>query len=107
MQQQTKRVRYSETKIRSILLLHQNKNLTVAEFCKSQNISRATFYNWRNRHTLLTPKLGVKEKQQDFIPVSFDDHRSEPGLFAEIQLSSKVTVKFYQKVEASYFKALI
>ncbi len=107
MQQQTNQVRYSETEIRSFLRLQQTKDLTVAEFCKSHNISRHTFYNWRNRHTLLTPKLPVKEKPQDFIPVSFDDQRSKPGLFAEIQLSSKVSIKFYQKVEASYFKALI
>jgi hypothetical protein len=107
MQQQPKQVRYSETKIRSFLHLCQTKALTVADFCESHNISRATFYNWRNKYTPLAAKPRVKEKLPDFIPVGFHDQLSEPVLFAEIQLSSEVTVKIYQKVEASYFKALI
>ena len=107
MQQKTKRLRYSEEKIRSLLRLYEAKAPAVADFCESHNISRATFYNWQKKYTLLPAKRRVKETPPDFIPVSFDDQSSDPSLFAEIKLSSEITVKIYQRVEASYFKVLI
>lgn len=107
MQHRTKRVRYSEAKVRRLLLKQQNKAISVAEFCQSHQISKATFYNWRKKYRALDP-IGANDEHQGFIPLRFEHQSSaEPGLFAEVRLSSEFTVKLYQRVEASYFKELL
>lgn len=96
-----KQVRRTEKQIRVLLYLQERKNIAVIAFCKAHKIHKATFYNWRNKYGLQI------EKPQQFIPVHFADPVSEAALFAEIELASKVTVRLFQRVEASYFKALL
>ena len=93
--------RRSEQQIRALLSLQEKKNIAVTAFCKTHKIHKATFYNWRNRYGLKT------DKQQDFVAVQFSDHVAEGALFAEVVLAANVTVRLFQKVDASYFKALL
>ncbi|MBA2761113.1 MAG: transposase [Segetibacter sp.] len=96
-----KRIRRSENQIRSLLDLREEKNISVAAFCKAHKIHKATFYNWRN-------KYGLEIKQpQEFLRVQLSDNLSEAVVpFAEIEFTSKVIVRLFQKVDASYFKSL-
>ncbi len=96
-----KQIRRTEKQIRAILHLQEKKNIPVIAFCKAHNIHKATFYNWRN-------KYGLKiDRQQEFVPVHFSDPVAEVTLFAEIEFTSQVTVKLFQKVDACWFKALL
>jgi len=96
-----KRIRRSENQIRSLLDLREEKNISVVAFCKAHKIHKATFYNWRN-------KYGLEIKQpQEFIRVQLSDNLTEAVVpFAEIEFTSKVIVRLFQKVDASYFKSL-
>ncbi len=102
MKHSLKRIRRSEKQIRTLLNLQEKKYTSVMEFCKAHKIHKATFYNWRN-------KYGPQIKQpQVFVPVQFSDNLPEATtLFAEIELATKLIVRLYQKVDASYFKALL
>jgi putative transposase len=44
-----KKSRYSEEQIIAVLKEHQ-AGVPVAELCRKQGISEATFYNWRSRY---------------------------------------------------------
>jgi len=93
--------RYSTNEILDILRLQETSITTVAEFCKTHKIHKATFYNWRNRFPV------ENEKQEQFVPLHFSEQPFQEKLFAEIEFSSNVRVKLFQQVEASYFKGLI
>ncbi len=95
-------MRRSEKQIRALLKLQEKNSSSVIAFCKAHNIHKVTFYNWRN-------KFGFKvDKKQEFVPVHFSDPVGEATtLFAEIEFTSKVTIRLFQKVEASYFKTLL
>ena len=82
------------------MLPDSKKNGTVVEFCKVHKIHKATFYNWRNKYDV------QNEKPAAFIPVQFDQPSLGSALFAEIEIASNVTVRLYQRVDASWFKAL-
>ncbi len=101
MIQSVKQVRRTEKQIRSLVYRQQNYKGTVIEFCKVYKIHKATFYNWRN-------KYGVEPaREQAFVPLQFSDHLQVAPLFAEIELTPEVTVRLFQKVDASWFKALL
>jgi len=93
--------RYSKDEILDKLRLQERSATTVTEFCKTHHIHKATFYNWRNRFAL---EAG---KQAEFVRLHFSEQAFQEKLFAEIELSSKVRVKLFQQVDASYFKALL
>jgi hypothetical protein len=97
----TKTGRKSETQIRALLSLQEKQDITVTAFCKTHKIHKATFYNWRNKYCARTGS------EQEFVPVHFKDEHSRPTLFAEIELSSKVTVRLFQRVDPAYFKVLL
>ena len=101
MNNQLKHRRRSETQIRTLLNRREKMDIPVTAFCKAHKIHKATFYNWRNK---FSSKI---ERHQGFVPVQFSDTNTEASLFAEIELSSNVTVKLFQKVDASYFKTLL
>lgn len=96
-----KQVRRSEKQIRSLLYRQQNYKGTVIEFCKAHKIHKATFYNWRNKY------FAQPETVQAFVPLQISNHLREASLFAEIELASKVTVRLFHKVDASWFKELL
>lgn len=102
MSKSIKHTRRTEAQIRALLNLQaENNNVSVTEFCRINKIHKANFYNWRN-------KYGVAiAKPAQFIPVHLNDGVSDLTLFAEIELSSKVKVRLFQKVDAAYFKALL
>jgi hypothetical protein len=102
MNNAVKHTRRTEAQIRSLLNLQaENNNLTVTEFCRINKIHKANFYNWRNKYG-----VDIAEPAQ-FIPVHLNDAVPDVTLFAEIEFSSKVKVRLFQKVDAAYFKALL
>jgi Transposase len=103
MKHSTKFIRRTEIQIRGLLSLQRKGDISVIAFCKAHKIHKATFYNWRNKYGA-KPAAG----QQEFVPVQF----AEPdigvaALFAEIELPSKVSIRLFQRVDATYFKALL
>ena len=101
MKDPAKQTRRTEVQIRALLNLYDEKNSTVTEFCHLHKIHKANFYNWRN-------KYGIQiERPGEFIPVQFNPSVRHSELFAEIELASKVVVRLYQRVDASYFKELL
>lgn len=101
MKQSIKQIRRTEKQIRSLLHLGQKYHGTVTEFCQVHKIHKATFYNWRNKYS------GPPYKEQAFVPLQISNHLQEASLFAEIELTSKVTVRLFHKVDACWFKALL
>lgn len=101
MNNPAKQTRRSEAEIRTLLNLCDEKNLTVVEFCHAHKIHKATYYNWRN-------KYGAQvDKPACFVAVQLDQGGSQSALFGEIEFASKVIVRLYHRVEASYFKTLL
>jgi hypothetical protein len=102
MKNSIKHTRRTEAQIRALLNLQaENNNLTVTEFCRINKIHKANFYNWRNKYSMDITKPA------QFIPVHLNDALPDATLFAEIELSSKVKVRLFQKVDVVYFKALL
>ena len=97
MKQSSKQVRRSEKQIRVLLKHQQEQNISVTAFCKSHNIHKATFYNWRN-------KYGLADGPQ-FVPIQFSEPLATMP-FAEIAFNSNIVVKIYQQVDAGWFKSL-
>jgi hypothetical protein len=92
----------SESQIRALLSLQERQGIAVTTFCKEHKIHKATFYNWRNKYG------GKADGQQEFVPVHFAGAMPAAStLFAEIELPSKVCIRLFDKVEASYFKPLL
>ena len=102
MKHSTKLNRRNEIQIRALLSLQEKQDIPVIAFCKAHKIHKATFYNWRN-------KYGAKPgRVQEFVPVQFAEPVTGAAtLFAEIELPSKISIRLFQKVEATYFKSLL
>jgi hypothetical protein len=91
----------SERQIRALLTIQQKSDLPITVFCKTHKIHKATYYNWRN-------KYGMQgEAPAQFIPVQLRQTESVPVLFGEIEFASKVIVRLYQQVDASWIKSLL
>lgn len=102
MKHSTKLIRRTEIQIRALLNLREKQDIPVTAFCKEHKIHKATFYNWRNKYSAHTAI------RQEFVPVQFAEPiAGTASLFAEIELPSKVSIRLFQKVEASYFKSLL
>lgn len=96
-----RRVQRSELEIRAILQEQQTSNVSIKELCEIYEIHEATFYNWRKKYG------PVEEKPGKFIEMTVDEASAGPSLFAEVELQGKLVVRLFQKVEPSYFKALL
>jgi hypothetical protein len=101
MKHPVKFIRRSEKQIRSLLSIREKSDIPVTAFCKAHKIHKATYYNWRN-------KYGAQiENATKFIPVQLNQSGSESALFGEIEFASKVIVRLYQQVDASWIKSLL
>jgi hypothetical protein len=101
MKHPVKLIRRSEKQIRTLLSIQAKSDIPITTFCKAHKIHKATYYNWRN-------KYGAQiENVTKFIPVQISQDGSEPALFGEIEFASKVIVRLYQKIDASWLKALL
>ncbi len=101
MKHSTKLNRRTEIQIRALLSLQEKQDIPVIAFCKTHKIHKATFYNWRNKY------IANPARRQEFVPVQFAEPITGTAtLFAEIELSSKVSIRLFQKVDPSYFKSL-
>ena len=101
MKKRAKQIHRTESQIRALLNLYSESDGTVVEFCRVNKIQKGTFYAWRNKYDL------VKEKQESFIPIQFDQPSLPPALFAEVEMTSNITIRIYQPVEASWIKSLL
>lgn len=101
MMPDVKQFRRTEKQIRSLLYRQQNYKGTVTRFCKVHKIHKATFYNWRNKYSV------EPAGEQTFVPLQFSDHLQAASLFAEVELASRITIRLFHKVDASYFKGLL
>jgi transposase-like protein len=95
------RVQRSESEIRAMLKEQEESNVTVKEFCEIYGMHEATLYNWRKKYN---PK---SEKPEEFIALQINETGRSSSLFAEIELPGKVMIRLFQKVDPSYFKALL
>lgn len=94
--------RWPETKIRALLCLQEKQGIAVTTFCKAHKIHKATFYNWRNKYG------GNINNGQGFTSVHFAELATPAATpFAEIELPSKICIRLFHKVDASYFKSLV
>lgn len=94
-------IRRSEKEIRALLSMQEKSNLPIIAFCKAHKIHKATYYNWRNKYG------GQIETEAKFIPVQLSQGEPGPALFGEIEFASKVIVRLYQQVDASWLKSLL
>lgn len=101
MKQSSKYRRFSEKEIRGLLDLQEKGNIPVASFCKTHRIHKATYYNWRNKYGMAHNAIA------QFVPVQVKHSESEPALFGEIELSSKIIIRLYQQVDATWIKSLL
>jgi hypothetical protein len=95
------RVQRSESEIRALLKEQEESNVTVKEFCEIYSIHQATLYNWRKKYN---HKI---RKPEEFIALQISEPGRDTSLFAEIELSGKVMIRLFQKVDPSYFKAFL
>jgi len=101
MKHPLKVIRRSEKEVRAILNIQEKSNLSINAFCKAHKIHKATYYNWRK-------KYGAQiDDDPKFVPVHLSQFGSAPALFGEIEFASKVIVRLYQQVDASWFKSLL
>lgn len=96
MEQDTKKTfrrRRTQAQIQQLLSQFAKSNVSVADFCKTNDIYPANFHKWKSRY----------KKQDKPTPVSgfavLDI--SSPGLFAEVN-----GIRIYQLVDAAYLKEL-
>jgi len=101
MKHPLKATRRSEKEIRALLSIQEKSSSPILAFCKAYKIHKATYYNWRNKYGM------QRESTAQFIPVQLRQSESEPALFGEIEFASKVIVRLYQQVDASWFKSLL
>lgn len=101
MNHRLKSIRRSEQEIRALLSIQEKSDIPVLAFCKAHKINKATYYNWRN-------KYGAHiDKDAKFVPLQLSQDSLTPALFGEIELASKIIVRVYQPVDASWFKSLL
>lgn len=94
-------VRRTRKEITKLLKEYERmEGTSVADYCKTRNISKANFYNWQKRHG----SQAIKERviSNAFIPVELSASSPVISLFAEAK-----GIRFYQVVPADYLKALL
>jgi transposase-like protein len=94
------RVRRSESEIKSLLKEQSGSNMNVNEFCSTHQISRALFYNWRNKYSHL-------KKEAGFVPVQLSDDVQAQSIFAEIEFSQRLSIRLFRHVDPAYLRALL
>ena len=94
-------VRRSAKDISRLLEDQIQKGYGVSDFCSMHGISRQTYYNWRQRyHAAHAPA-------NDFFaikPASIEAPELIP--FCDITISGTKSIRFDQRVEAKFIKAL-
>jgi hypothetical protein len=92
----------NDEEVKALLKEFEESNVTVKEFCEIYSISEPTFYSWRNKYA---PKI---EKQGEFIQIVNDLTAIEASsVYAELELPSKVVVRFFEKPDVELIKALM
>lgn len=89
----TLRRRRTRAQIHQLLSQFAESTLTVADFCKNNDIHPANFQKWKSRYK----KQDKPTAGSGFAVIDI----SAPGLFAEVN-----GIRIYQMVDAAYLKAL-
>jgi hypothetical protein len=92
-----KMVRRTSEEIRSIITEYEKSGLSPKAFCKLHQLKKTYFSRWLSRY-------GNRKGPKGFVPVKLPGIAAEQEnmLFAECR-----GIKFYQKVDPSYLKALL
>lgn len=94
--------RRSEEEIfKAVVEFERTANISIKEFAKRHQVSKATIYNWQKRYR---SKVTGRDELKGFIPISLasGNLEHEGALFAEC-----AGIKFYQWVEPAYLKELL
>jgi transposase-like protein len=93
-----RRQRTPEEIIELLKEFENSEGITIKEFCEINDISDATYYNWRKQYG----SKSKEEKPSGFIELvnPAATSGSEP-LFAEVKI-----IRLYQPVSADYFKTI-
>ena len=93
-----RRQRTPEEIIELLKEFENSEGITIKEFCEINDISDATYYNWRKQYG----SKSKEEKSAGFIELvnPAATSGSEP-LFAEVKI-----IRLYQPVSADYFKTI-
>jgi transposase-like protein len=92
----------NDEEVKALLKEFEESKKTVKEFCEIYSIHETTFYQWRNKHS---PK---KEMQGEFIQIVNDLTAIDTSsVYAELELPSKVIVRFFEKPDVDLIKALM
>ncbi len=94
----SRRQRTAEEIIKLLEEFENSEGITIKEFCEINDISDATYYNWRRQYG----SKSKDEKSAGFIELVNSPATSgnEP-LFAEVKI-----IRLYQPVSAEYFKTI-
>ena len=67
---------------REVIDEHESSGLSVAEFCEWQEVSTASFYQWRKRL-----RNSITAETPMFVPVSVVDESSVPPVAAMVEIA--------------------
>jgi len=98
------RHRFTKREIKKHLMSCSESNMTVADYCKENNLVRQTFYSWRLRFSE-TKKSKPTEKK--FIPLSIKESDETSETFAEVCFPDGKIVRFFHQIEASQIRLLL
>lgn len=96
-----KPIRRSVKDISRLLEDQLQKGYRASDFCTLHGVSKQTYYNWREKYQV------VNAPANDFIsiqPASIEPRELIP--FCDINISGSTSIRFYQRVEAKFIKAL-
>ena len=94
----------NEERIASLMAEREQNGMPIKEFCKSHQISEATYYYWRRK--LLNKNNGHPNTPPSFAMLHFEDEAPN-GLFCELTTSGGGRLRFYQPVPASFLQSLL
>ena len=92
------RSRRSIPQIHDLLKQFAESKVSVADFCKTNNIDKGTFYKWQSRYKHI---VQLRNELPGFADVRIIPSLS-PALFAEVG-----AIKIFQPVTASFLKELL
>lgn len=98
------RIRRSNQQILDLLCDYEKGGVSVKEFCSIHNISTGTFYKWQSRYKSKREQDSKPAAQAGFANLTIIPSAGHvnTSLFAEVN-----GIKIYQRVDASYLKALL
>ena len=95
------RARHNIDKIRNLLEQKELENVSIKDFCRANNITESTYYNWKKRVSVQIGPISTS-----FTPAMLHDPLAGDQLFAEIERHGKIIIRIFRQVPAEYLKLL-